>query len=581
MIIKMKKKKSTLSIQTQQEIFSTETLPGKNELLTALFDYSIKLSSVPFSENFYVVAANELKRVFGALGVTISTFDPESSTLILQYGTFSEDQRNKAIKLIGRNLEGMRFKVSKELYEMMTKEWVRTVSTLSEVSFGAISPFAGNLIEKAFGLGWFSGICLQDQKKFMGTAVILGRKKVKPPSDEELKGFSGVTAVALSRWLNEQKALLTEMKYKSLAENMKDVLWQTDISARILYISPSGLKNLGYDPEDLLNRSFTEIISPESYASISKAVRQKQRQFIKGRRLDSFAYEIEVIHKNGSRFWAEIVMNPTYDPMGRMTGFQGVARDISERKAAELKIRQQYEKLELMNAEKDKFFSVLAHDLKGALHGFLGYSKYISDRFHELSMDKLEDYSKTIRTIALNLNDLLENLLEWSLMKRDRVSYTPGNHNLNTILESSLRLIEQQARNKEVTIIRNIPPDINLFVDYQMITSVIRNLVSNAVKFTGRHGQVEILSGNDQDLLVEIMVRDTGIGMDAGTLEKLFRIDSVMPTPGTEGESSTGLGLIICGEYILKHSGRIWVESEVNKGTCVHFTLPKGSKNID
>jgi len=84
MIIKMKKKKSTLSIQTQQEIFSTETLPGKNELLTALFDYSIKLSSVPFSENFYVVAANELKRVFGALGVTISTFDPESSTLILQ-----------------------------------------------------------------------------------------------------------------------------------------------------------------------------------------------------------------------------------------------------------------------------------------------------------------------------------------------------------------------------------------------------------------------------------------------------------------------------------------------------------------
>jgi PAS domain S-box-containing protein len=578
MITKMKKRKSADGIRLQQDIISADTLHGKNELLTALFNYSIKLLNISFSENFYVIVANELKRAFGAFGVTISTYNTENSALVLQYATFSDNQRSKAMKLIGRNLKGMRFKVSKDIYAAMTKEWVRTVSSLNEVSFGAISPVMGKILEKTFGLEWFSGICLQDNQTFIGTAVIFGKKGAQPPSNEELKGFSGVTAVALSRWVNEQRALLTEMKYKSLAENMKDVLWQSDYSARIIYISPSGFQILGYNPEELLNRSFTEIISLESYDSISNAVRQRQRQAGKNQRMESITYEVEVIHRNGTRFWAEIVMNPIYDPLGNITGFQGVARDIAERKAAEIKIRQQYEKLEQMNAEKDKFFSIIAHDLKGALHGFLGYSKYIADRIHDLSIDKLEEYSKTIRTIALNLNELLENLLEWSMMQRERVSYSPGNHNLNAILENCLRFIEQQARNKEITIIRKISPDINLFVDYQMITSIIRNLVSNAVKFTRRSGLVEITSGDNHDHVVEIMIRDNGVGMDSETLNKLFRIDSVMPTPGTEGESSTGLGLIICSEYISKHNGKIWVESEVNKGTCVHFTVPRGER---
>ncbi len=570
----MKKNISTSGLSPGKESFSADTFHENKELLTSLFHYSIKLSHIPFSDNFYRIAAHELQHAFNAFGVTISTYEPESSTLVLQHGTFSESQRSKAMKLIGRNIEGMRFKVSKELYGEMTQEWVRTVATLNEVSFGSISPLVGSLIEKSFGLGWFSGISLQDQDKLIGTAVILGRKKVKPPSDEELKGFSGVTAIGLSRWLNEQKALQTEMKFKSLADNMKDVLWQTDMSARILYISPSGLKNLGYNPEDLLNRYFTEIISPESYSSISGAVRQQQRKGGKNRPLESFTYEVEVIHKNGSRFWAEIVMNPTYDPLGRMTGFQGVARDISERKAAEIKIRQQYEKLKQANAEKDTFFSIIAHDLKGALHGFLGYTKYMADKIHNLSADKVEEYSKTIRTIALNLNELLENLLEWSLMQRNRVAFAPASYNLADILESSLRHIHQQATNKEVTIRHSIPLSINLFVDYQMVTSIFRNLVSNAVKFTPRLGQVEIAIGDNMDHLVEITISDNGIGMDTITLGNLFRIDSIMPNPGTEGESSTGLGLILCREYILKHQGNIWIESEPDKGTCVHFTLP-------
>jgi PAS domain S-box-containing protein len=571
---KMDKKENTFSSLLNQDTISADAHRKKNELLMALFDYSVKLSHVPFSENLYIVAAHELKRIFGAFGVTISTYNAETSELILQYSTFSEYQRNKAIKLIGHNLEGMRFKVSKDLYASMTSEWVKTVSTLHETTFGAISPVIGKMVEKTFQLEWFSGISLQDKNMLIGTAVIIGKKRTKPPGIEELKGFAGVTATALGRWLTEQKVLASEMRFKSMTENMKDVLWQSDTSEKLTYLSPSGLKILGYKQEEILNRSFSDLISPESFASISDAVKLRQKQAVKNQPMESVTYEIEVIHRNGNRLWAEIVSNPIFDPLGNVTGFQGVARDISDRKTAEIKIKQQFEALKQLNAEKDKFFSIIAHDLKGALHGFLGYSKYMDDRIHSLSMDKLQDYSNTIRTIALNLNELLENLLEWSMMQRNRIPYAPEEFDFNVILENSIRSIEQQARNKEITIIRNISPDLKVFVDYQMITSIIRNLVSNAVKFTYRKGQVEILAGENTNYFIEIMIRDNGVGMDENTCNKLFRIDSVMPTPGTEGESSTGLGLIICCEYISKHQGKIWIKSEIDKGTCVHFTLP-------
>jgi PAS domain S-box-containing protein len=573
--LKMKTKAKTVDKLSPQDKIFADVIYEKNELLTALFDYSVKLSRVAFSENFYLIAAHEIQRIFNAFAVTISIFDTEKSELVLKYSTFSDNQRSKAIKLIGRNLEGMRFKVSQGIYTEMTRDYVKTVYTLNELTFGSISARMSKILEKAFKLGWFSGISLFDKQTLIGSAVIFGRRGIKPPSDLELKGFSGVLTVALSRWLNEQKALQTEMKYKSLAENMKDVLWQSDINANIIYFSPSGMKILGYTQEEMMNMNFIDIISRETYKSISRMIAKQKKLSGKNNPLNSLSFEVEIIRRDGVKFWAEIVSNPVVDHLGNVTGFQGVARDITERKAAELKIRQQYKELEQMNAEKDKFFSIVAHDLKGALHGFLGYSKYMADKIRDLSPDKMEEYSKTIRTIALNLNELLENLLEWSLMKRNRISFSPGSYNLAGILESSLRPIEQQARNKEIIISRNISPDINLFVDYQMMTSIFRNLVSNAVKFTRQQGQVEIISLDSSDHVVEILIRDNGIGMDVETLDKLFRIDSVMPTRGTDGESSTGLGLILCNEYITKHNGRIWIESELEKGTCVHFTLPR------
>jgi signal transduction histidine kinase len=189
-------------------------------------------------------------------------------------------------------------------------------------------------------------------------------------------------------------------------------------------------------------------------------------------------------------------------------------------------------------------------------------------------MDKLEEYSGTIRKIGLNLNELLENLLEWSVMQRNHVSFMPEELNFSSLLEKCIGPIEQHARNKEITIIRNISPDLMVVADYRMVASIIRNLVSNAVKFTHRKGKVKIDAGQSTNHFMEVRIHDNGIGMNKETLGKLFRIDSVMPESGTEGESSTGLGLILCKEYITKHDGKIWVESKIDKGTCVHFTLP-------
>jgi PAS domain S-box-containing protein len=555
-------------------IIATEDYQSNTGLLTNLFNYSVKLTYVPFSENILMVAANELKKIFDIIGVTISLYNYDTSELTLKYSTFSEKQKGRFTEMFGLHLEGMRFKVSEEMYQSITSDRYVIVGKLHEITLGTVSPLIGNIIEKVFGIGWFAGISLQDKNRLIGTAVLIGKKNTKPLAIDEIKGFAAVTANALSRWLTEQKALVNELRFKVWAENIKDILWQTDNDQKIVYISPSGFKILGYQPEEMLNKNFLSFITEKSAEFVLRTIKMRKSKKIKIDLNNNIRYEIQIIHKTGRYIWTEIIASPLYDSCGNLSGFQGIARDVTERKEAELKIKQQVEDLKKINAEKDKFFSIIAHDLKGLLHGFVGYSKFIAERIHTLSEEKLAEYSKTIYNTAINLNELLVNLLEWSMIQRERIQFSPKEYYFKTIIEKNIKTFEQQAKNKEISIICSNVADQKVFIDYQMINTVIRNILSNAIKFTPHKGRIEILVFSRNDRFIEIMVKDTGIGMDETTLRNIFRIDSLVSTPGTDGEPSSGLGLILCREYITRHNGHIWIESEINKGTCVHITLP-------
>jgi PAS domain S-box-containing protein len=235
--------------------------------------------------------------------------------------------------------------------------------------------------------------------------------------------------------------------------------------------------------------------------------------------------------------------------------------------------------LRKLNAEKDKLFSVIAHDLRSPFTSFLGLTEIMTDETTELSKEEMREFAQEIQKSANGLYSLLENLLEWSSMQGGSAEFNPEKLNLSEIADYSLGLLQSAANLKEIAINSSIPGNLEVQADPKMLRSLIGNLISNAIKFTKRGGDVSISVSKHEQGWIKVEVKDSGIGMRQETVCKLFRIDKKVNTQGTEGEPSSGLGLILCKEFVEKHGGKIWVESEHGKGSAFYFTLPLAKNN--
>ncbi len=264
---------------------------------------------------------------------------------------------------------------------------------------------------------------------------------------------------------------------------------------------------------------------------------------------------------------------PYTDPAGNKF-LVGVTSDITERKKAELEIKLKNDELQKINAEKDKFFSIIAHDLRGPFSGFMGLTDLLAEGCANMTSDEIQKIGELLRGSASNLFGLLENLLSWSRMQRGIMPFEPVSQVLKSKVEEGMALVIEGALKKEITIGYDISDELIAFADSNMLLAIIRNLAFNAVKFTPRGGNITISAKERANHLVEISVKDTGIGMDQFKIDNLFRLDINSSRKGTEGEISTGLGLILCKDFVEKHGGKLWVESIENIGSTFYFTLP-------
>ncbi len=244
-----------------------------------------------------------------------------------------------------------------------------------------------------------------------------------------------------------------------------------------------------------------------------------------------------------------------------------------ERKKAEGEIKLKNELLQTINAEKDKFFSILAHDLKSPLSAFLGATQILAEEIQNMTLEEIKEITVSMRESATNIYGLLENLLEWSRLKRGMMDFIPETFNAKQKITASIEVLTESARKKEITIDYSLPEDITVYADSHMFETVIRNLVSNAIKFTPKSGEISVSATVTLDNNVNVKICDTGIGMNKELINKLFLINERTNRKGTEGELSTGLGLLLCKEFIEKHGGKICVESEEGKGSTFSFTI--------
>jgi len=288
-------------------------------------------------------------------------------------------------------------------------------------------------------------------------------------------------------------------------------------------------------------------------------------------------FEFWAERKDGDIFLKEVIVNK-----GRYFGQDvliATARDITDKKKDEQRIRQKNEELVTTNAEKDKFLSIIAHDLRSPMVSFMGLTQIMSEELSSLTINDINEMAKGMRKSAEGLFGLLENLLEWSRLQRGLISFSPNEFALKPRVMQIMNSLHELARTKEIEVVYNIEDNLRTYADENMLASTIRNLVSNALKFTSKGGRVTI-SAISIDDKIQISVADTGIGMDEGIKKNLFQIDAHISRQGTDGEPSSGLGLIICKDFIEKHGGKIWVESEDGKGSTFFFSIPPKSNAV-
>ena len=238
-----------------------------------------------------------------------------------------------------------------------------------------------------------------------------------------------------------------------------------------------------------------------------------------------------------------------------------------------LKIEQSEQELRILNASKNKFFSIIAHDLKNPFHNVLGFSSLLSKEYDHFTEDERRKFASDINQSTNNIFRLLQNLLDWSRSQTGRLTFTPGNVEFKLVLNKALSVLDSLAQQKKITILSAYNENLQIFADPLMIETVLRNLINNAIKFTPENGIIEIKAvqvGGE----VKISVSDNGIGINENDIQNLFRIDSKVKRKGTNDEDGSGLGLILCKEFVDKNNGKIWAERNRHKGSSFLFVIP-------
>lgn len=377
------------------------------------------------------------------------------------------------------------------------------------------------------------------------------------------------------RKLAELSLKASEEKYRLITENTSDVIWILNLGQmKFTYISPSIINLRGYSVEEAMNQTLDESLTPESGKMVVETLRATVPEFLshKNTGLTRSLRQIQQPCKDGRIIWVEVATQYQFNQAGEIEVL-GVSRNIEERKKMEDELRNSEVELRELIATKDKFFSIIAHDLKSPFNSIAGFSDLLQCEARSLDIDEIIQYAGLINTSAKNTMALLENLLHWAQVQRGQMLFNPKPTLIGELLKEALAVVRQAAVQKGIVIQITVPEDLIFSVDENMFKLLIRNLVGNAVKFTQNGGKVEI-NVEKLDDRIQISVKDNGIGISAENIEKLFSIRSGYIVRGTNNEKGTGLGLILCKEFVEKHKGHIWVESEKGKGSIFNVILP-------
>jgi len=380
----------------------------------------------------------------------------------------------------------------------------------------------------------------------------------------QISGVEGTIRDLTERKQAEELLRRSETMYRNLIATMPDGVYRSTHDGQFVEVNPAMVKMLGYETQE-------ELMAIDIKSQLYFAPEDRESLV-----LDTELVGLDVFpmkKKDGSTVWIEDHGWYIKDDNGKILFHEGILRDVTERKMIELQLQQYSKELQELNATKDKFFSIIAHDLKNPFNSIMGLSEILKHEAKHIDIETIEQYADLIYTTSNNTYRLLENLLSWALMQQGKIPFIRKSLIFKEMVNEVFELFEVNAQNKNISLFNMIDENLIIHADVNMIKTVIRNLVSNAIKYTSSEGIIEV-SAILEGVYIQVTVKDNGTGIKEENINKLFWTGSNFTHRGTENESGTGLGLILCKEFIEKHQGTIWVESEIGKGSEFKFILP-------
>ncbi len=356
-----------------------------------------------------------------------------------------------------------------------------------------------------------------------------------------------------------QKEKRREYYYNSILNNIGDPVFVKDDQSRLLMVNDAFCEIFNLQRDQIIGKTLSEDVSPEerdSFLKIDKQVLETGIENINEESLTVRGGETRIISTKKTRFLD--ADNKKY--------LVGVIHDITEGKKTENSLKE-------LIATKDKLFSIIAHDLRSPFNSIIGFSELLLEDSNNILLEDSEQYIKIINSAAKNTLILLDNLLNWAKSQTGQLSFNPEKVLFSEVVQEIITLSKSIAKSKNISLEYSSTDHLEVFVDVNMLNTVLRNLISNAIKFTNFGGHIKVSAALKQNQ-VEITISDNGIGINKEKCAELFSITSNTTTLGTADENGSGLGLVLCKEFIQKNNGDIWVESEENKGSNFIFTLP-------
>jgi PAS domain S-box-containing protein len=354
-----------------------------------------------------------------------------------------------------------------------------------------------------------------------------------------------------------------------IMSNMSEAIYMIKMADGIIvYVNHIFEKMFGYEHNEMLGQHASIVNAPteKSPQQTAKEIMEdiNEQGFWKG--------EVENIRKDGTVFicYANVTLFE-HSKFGKV--IVAIHTDITASKKAELALKESEIKLRQLNADKVRFISILGHDLKNPFNNILGFTKILTDEIESFNKEEIKDIAKNINKSAHIINKLLEEILLWARTEQGKTPFNTQILNFRDICNNIFEVLKPNADAKNIAINCSTEDQLHVFADIDILKTVLRNLMSNAIKFTNPGGTITINAENNVENVI-ISVSDNGIGISPDDLTKLFKISDVTTTTGTSEEPGTGLGLLLCKELVEKHGGKIWVESEVGKGSNFKFTLP-------